>query len=405
VSAPLFIAGASVRAAAQSAVRAGFVVTAADLFGDRDLTAIAQTRLVEDYPHSIQTIADKLPTTDWLYTGGLENSPDLVDTVSLRHRLLGNPGSVLRPARDPWEWASALQQAGLAFPSPRRERPIDPAGRWLIKPLDSSGGGRIRELRVGTNLSEALEPAECDRGKVDQSACSGIAPAPQGWYFQPWIRGRSLSAVYAAAGGRATLLCVTRQLVGSAWAGSRGFEYVGSVGPLPLPANLQRIYEHIGVLLAERWGLRGLFGVDTVLAANDEVWTIEVNPRYPASVEVWERATDANAVACHRAACDGAITDRHALPVARRVVGKAIVNAPHDVTIDTELDRRLMQLATNGPGPNWADLPLADLPQIGQLIPAGAPVLTVFAEGAEYAATYRLLRARVSQLRATLRRH
>ncbi len=218
-----------------------------------------------------------------------------------------------------------------------------------------------------------------------------------------------MSAVYVAAGGRATLLCVTRQLIGSAWAGSRGFEYVGSVGPLNLPASLQRTYEHMGARLAERWGLRGLFGVDTVLA-DEEVWTIEVNPRYPASVEVWERATGGSAVACHRAACDGAMPDLHALPVARRVVGKAIVNAPRDVTIDTELDRRLMQLATNGPGPSlpdlpFADLPVADLPRIGQAIPAGAPVLTVFAEGAEYAATYRLLRTRVSQLRATLRRH
>jgi predicted ATP-grasp superfamily ATP-dependent carboligase len=156
--------------------------------------------------------------------------------------------------------------------------------------------------------------------------------------------------------------------------------------------------------LAERWGLCGLFGVDTVLA-DEEVWTIEVNPRYPASVEVWERATGASAVACHHAACDGAMPDLHALPVARRVVGKAIVNSPRDVTIDTELDRRLMRLTPNGPGPTLADLPLADLPRIGQAIPAGAPVLTVFAEGAEYAATYRLLRTRVSQLRATLRRH
>ena len=404
MSAPLFIAGASVRAAAQSAVRAGFAVTAADLFGDRDLTAIAETHLVEDYPHSIQAIADKLPTMDWLYTGGLENYPDLVDTVSARHRLLGNPGRVLRSARDPWEWASVLQQAGLAFPHPRRERPNDPTGRWLIKPLASSGGGRICELREGANLPEAMEPAECDHGFVGKSTCSGLFSAPKGWYFQPWIRGRSLSAVYVAAGGCAALLCVTRQLVGSAWAGSRGFEYVGSVGPLHLPASLQRTYEQIGARLAERWELCGLFGVDTVLA-NEVVWTIEVNPRYPASVEVWERATGVSAVACHRAACDGAMSDMRALPVARRLVGKAIVNSPRDVTIDTELDRRLMQFASRGQGPRLADLPLADLPQIGQSIPAGAPVLTVFAEGAEYAATYRLLRTRVSQLRATLRRH
>ena len=400
MSAPLFIAGASARAAAQSAVRAGYSVTAADLFGDRDLVAIAETHVVDRYPDALRAIADRVPPMDWMYTGGLENYPELVDAISSRHRLLGNSGAVLQPARDPWEWESILRQAGLPFPGPRRQLPSASAGRWLLKPLASSGGGRIRELRNEVSvIDRARELAEFSCSEVHASTRSGLPPVPEGWYCQPWIRGRSLSAAYVAADGRATLLCVTRQLVGSKWAGSRGFEYVGSVGPLRLPPQLQPIYEAIGSLFAERWGLQGLFGVDTILAGK-EIWTIEVNPRYPASIEVWERATGASAVAWHRAACSGRSVDVKALPQASRLVGKAIVNAPRDVTIDAATDARLMHLAQPGLTPG-----LADLPHIGQTIATGAPVLTVFAEGEDYEATYRRLRTCVRHLRHALTRH
>lgn len=400
MTAPLFIAGASVRAAAQSAVQAGCTVTAADLFGDRDLTAIAKTHLMDPYPDALRAIADRVPPMDWLYTGGLENYPDLVDAVSARHRLLGNPGQVLQRARDPWEWEAVLHAAGLPFPGSHRALPSDPAGRWLIKPLASSGGGRIREVRQGSRAAAEMPTlAECDRREVPASNRSIPHQAPDGWYYQPWIQGRSLSAAYVAADDRATLLCVTRQLVGCEWSDSRGFEYVGSVGPLRLPERLQRKYETIGTLLARRWGLRGLFGIDTILSG-EEVWTIEVNPRYPASVEVWERATGASAVAWHRAACLTHSLDGSVMPPARHVVGKAIVNSPQDVTIDSEMNSQLMNLAPLGQGPG-----LADLPHIGQTIPAGAPVLTVIAEGAEYRATYRQLRTCVCQLRKALKRH
>jgi predicted ATP-grasp superfamily ATP-dependent carboligase len=397
VSAPLFIAGASVRAAAQSAVRAGCTVTAADLFGDRDLAAIAVTHSIEDYPEAIRAIADIVPPMEWMYTGGLENYPDLVDAVSARHRLLGNPGNVLRQARDPWELAAALQPAGLPFPGASTQLSRVPDERWLIKPLAGSGGGDIRELLSRCNRVRT-EWGGQDRGSGHAAELTVPRPAPAGYYFQPWIRGNSLSAVYAADGGGATLLCVTRQLVGCAWAGARGFEYVGSIGPLPLAARLQRTYELIGAQLAQRWDLRGLFGVDTVLSGAN-VWTIEVNPRFPASVEVWERATGASAVACHRAACGGVVPSPGALPRPQGVVGKAIINAPVDVVLDAATCEQLELWV-----PNHHGAVLADLPRAGQRIPTGGPVFTVFAEGRDYSATYRQLRTRAVQLRETLRR-
>ena len=46
----LLIAGASVRAAAWSAARAGYLPVAADRFGDADLSSLAQATRLDSYP-------------------------------------------------------------------------------------------------------------------------------------------------------------------------------------------------------------------------------------------------------------------------------------------------------------------------------------------------------------------
>ncbi len=157
----LFIAGASVRAAAQSAVRAGFQVTAVDLFCDRDLAACCQAFHVRDFPRGILSVAEQIAPMEWLYTGGLENEPALVDAVSRRHRLLGHAGAVLRQIRDPWRLGDVLARVGLRFPCPAHRPPRGGTGRWLLKPLRSCGGTRIRvcdQRRVMESLTRTDSP-------------------------------------------------------------------------------------------------------------------------------------------------------------------------------------------------------------------------------------------------------
>ncbi len=67
----VIIVGASVRAAAQSAVRAGYQVLAADLFRDSDLRKCAESIRVQDYPNGLLDVLSEWPPSDWLYTGGL----------------------------------------------------------------------------------------------------------------------------------------------------------------------------------------------------------------------------------------------------------------------------------------------------------------------------------------------
>src|SRR3974377_992463 len=71
----VLIVGASARAAAFSALRAGMLPGAVDRFGDRDPHAVA--RCVRGPPEAcaeaLLEAADDFPACPWLYTGGLEN--------------------------------------------------------------------------------------------------------------------------------------------------------------------------------------------------------------------------------------------------------------------------------------------------------------------------------------------
>src|SRR5207253_1175133 len=143
VTTPLLILGVSARAAAWSALRAGLSPSAADLFADRDLAAVAPCVRVgpNSYPRGLLAAAEALPAGPWLYTGALENHPDLVDDLAGRRPLWGNSGPVLRAARDPLAVAAAVRAAGLPAPEVR----LDPAGltrdgSWLCKARASSGG-------------------------------------------------------------------------------------------------------------------------------------------------------------------------------------------------------------------------------------------------------------------------
>jgi predicted ATP-grasp superfamily ATP-dependent carboligase len=388
----LIIAGASVRAAAQSAVRSGFLVTAADLFCDRDLAECSRAHHVADYPRGILELTRRIPPAEWMYTGGLENEPDLVDAISQRHALLGHAGCVLLQLRDPWQLARVLSRQQLQFPQPQRQSPAIGVGRWVLKPQRSCGGLRIRWYDPLTpTLLSAAEPGE--RGQeVGHAAPTAPkilngARCPRDWYYQPWIRGMSVSAVFLAAGGSAVLLGVTRQLVGCRWAGATGFRYVGSIGPLEIDRGLRRQFQRIGACLADAFDMCGLFGIDAIVSGTD-VWTIEVNPRLTASVEILERATGLAAIAMHRDVCHGASLPAPNAGHGGHWHGKAVISAALDCVVDAAFYQRL---ETFPPLDRFERF--ADLPPIGARIRAGQPVLTCFAHGQSPGAVHRELRS------------
>lgn len=347
----VLILGASARAAAQSALRAGSRPAAIDLFADADLRAIAETRRIEDYPHSFERVFDELPGDCWLYTGGLENYPALVDRLAARRPLLGNRGDVLRWVRDPFWLADCLRAAGFDFP--RTEGRLGEAvskARWLSKPLHGSAGLGIALVSATTHDS-------------------------RGHYYQELRPGLPASAVFVAAGGRSELLGATRQLIGPPWTNAGPFVYAGNIGPLALPAATNAELRRLGDLLAERAGLTGLLGVDFLLD-DDRLCPLEVNPRYPASLEILERATGQPLLAWHFAAClRGELLPPPRLLTDARCHGKAILYARGRTVIGALKAESLLCDALR------EDPACADIPSAGAAIEPGHPILTLFAEG------------------------
>jgi predicted ATP-grasp superfamily ATP-dependent carboligase len=382
----IFIAGATARCAAQSAARAGWDVTAADLFADRDTTACARVWRVERYPQEFAVVARRITACPWIYTGGLENAPHLVGAVSRHHHLLGNPPAVLRQVLDPWLVQRALATRGLLFPETRAQAPLERDSSWLCKPRRSCGGAGIH---IWTPVAEkSVQPGSPDRAL--RNAATEL--------FQQRIAGTCHGALFVATGNACRLLSITRQFTGCGWAGTTDFRYVGSVGPLRCHTTVVDQFQRIGTCLTEAFGLRGLFGVDAIVTGR-QVWTIEVNPRFTASVEIYERATGSNALLDHWHACERSVLPPPPNPLRGTMHGKAIAYAREPVRVSERFCQWID--AHNQPG----CLPrLADLPACGIEIAAGHPILTVLVEGSTLTEIVRRLRREIAAVWAACAR-
>lgn len=374
----IFIAGATARCAAQSAARAGWDVTASDLFADRDTTACARVWRVERYPQEFAELARRITACPWIYTGGLENAPHVVRAVSRHHHLLGNPPDVLRQVRDPWLVQQALATCGLFFPETRAQAPAERDGSWVCKPRRSCGG-------AGIHLWTPAAENRLESGSPDRATRAGATPL-----FQQRIAGTCHGALFVATGSACRLLSITRQLTGCGWAGATDFRYVGSVGPLRCHAAVVDQFQRIGACLTAAFGLRGLFGVDAIVT-DHQVWTLEVNPRYTASVEIYQRATGANAILDHWHACERGVLPLPPIPSRGSMHGKAIAYAREPVRVSERFCRWVDARNRRSPLPR-----LADLPTCGTEITAGYPILTVLVEGSTLPEIVRRLRAEIT---------
>ncbi|HVR72914.1 MAG TPA: ATP-grasp domain-containing protein [Planctomycetota bacterium] len=360
------IVGASARAAAFSALRAGLTPIACDLFGDEDLRAAARfVPLDGPYPSGFEAALADLEPAPLIYTGGLENHPEVIERLAARRPLWGNGGGALRGARDPFQFFAALATTGASPPEvrPASSPPRDLTG-WLRKPFRGAGG---------KGIATAREPRR---------------DAPGTWYYQRRAPGECHSSLHLARRDGCDVLGVTRQIVGERWLHAPPFAWCGNIGPAVLPGRVLDVIRDAGCAAARAFSLRGLFGIDFLLEGG-AVHPVDLNPRYPASTEILEHALELSAILLHRRAFEEGDTSRTpdapGTPAAGRVLGKAVVYAPRDVVLADDL------VALHPPDPSAFPV-LADLPRRGGRIAAGRPLLTVFARGEDDASCEAALR-------------
>lgn len=327
----ILVVSVSARMIAQLAVADGHEVIALDRFGDVDLRAVASGASAGS-SDELAELADGIDADAVVYGGDFENRPDLVARLAEGRELLGTPPELLAAVRDPWAVGAAARAAGARAPEtrPDRERAAPQPGAWLCKPRQG-GGGRGVDRWAGGRVA---------RGEILQRRIDGV----------------SCSAVAIGDGHGAAVLGLTEQLHRA-----RGYGWIGNVTPPRLPvAELAELDGQLRVVCAEvaaRFGVLGVFGVDAVWDGR-HAWVLEVNPRAPASLELFGPG-------CFETHVRGA-RGLNVLPVGSRPVTprvKLVLFAERDV---------------RAPDPGWwpADL-VRDIPQSGQTIKRGAPVCTL----------------------------
>jgi predicted ATP-grasp superfamily ATP-dependent carboligase len=370
----VLLAGVSTRAAAESAARAGFDVTAIDAFADVDQHPSVRTRSLRDqFSADAAALRARTIACDAVaYGSNFENHPRAIASLAHGRALWGNPPDVVRRVRDPVAVADALGRRGLAGPRVVRSAAalkgpryttsgaVSPythecsAGlsgpRWLLKPLASGGGHGIRLWQRGDEV-------------------------PRRQYLQELVDGTPASIVFVASGGAVVPIGFSRQLIGDLALGVSGYRYCGNIMTAAgedddALESAQRVAAAVG----EEFGLVGVNGIDLIVR-HGVAYAIEVNPRFCASMELVERAYGLSVFGAHAAACRDGRLPAFDLAQTRRgvtAVGKAVVFARRDVTVG-DLRTQLPSLSGSGD--------LRDIPKPGTSIKTHRPVCTVFATG------------------------
>lgn len=331
----VLVVAVSARMPAELAVADGHEVVALDRFGDADLRAVAPGATAASND-ALAALAAGVDADALVYGAGFENRPDLVTRMSAGRELLGTPPERLAAVRDPW----ALQTVVRTPETRPAAGDAAVADGWVRKPRLGGGGRGVRRWAGGRlRRSEIL---------------------------QRRIAGLSCSAVAIGNGRAAVMLGVTEQLHRAP-----GFGWIGNVTPPRLPAaEVAELAGQLGAVcdaVAARFGVRGAFGVDAVWDGR-HAWALEVNPRPPASLELFEAGTFAAHV-------DGA--RGRALPA----IDPPATARDSRVKLVLFADRPVI-----APDPGWWPAGLVrDVPRAGSLIRRGSPVCTLVATGVDVA--------------------
>src|SRR6185503_1028179 len=96
---------------------------------------------ISPYPEGLVDWFRAIEPPAWMYTGALENHPELIDQMAWIAPLQGNSGDVLTRVRSPWELAKALGDAGFLFPETRASAAgLLRDGSWLTKTYAGASG-------------------------------------------------------------------------------------------------------------------------------------------------------------------------------------------------------------------------------------------------------------------------
>jgi len=271
------VLGMNVLPFGRSAVNAGHDVTVVGLLSYRDLSSKARyLSLAHDFggifPLNIDSLHKRIGEAALAqsgnlaaYSGGFENQFDIIAKLEQQFELLGNRPEALKQVRNPFRLQEIVNNVGLKMPEILSPGTIpNPNLKWLRKAVKSGAGARIKPWKK-------------------------VVPDDPDYIVQQKIDGPPQSVSFIANGKEAKIFAYSEQIIGDEAFGASGYRYVGN---LILPQSDQGLIEKLSRLandLTRAFKLVGLNGIDFILH-EDEPYILEVNPRFSASMEIYEDA-------------------------------------------------------------------------------------------------------------------
>lgn len=361
---PQFIAvGISTRALLESVGQARSNCLSIDFFSDRDTrSGLLNSIRIHDFADALLHCVregDPMRRTGILWAGGIENNIEVARSVE-HCRQLRNVGcsfESMKNVRDPHAVADALKQAGIPALDIRSTLAAGEESQWIVKPLKSGGGDKVHLLE------DAKAPFD-----------------PDYQYLQRLVHGPVYGASFIGRGKSAELIGCCRHLLSTS--SKSPFRYEGSIGPMSMTQLVTRKLSAIGNVLANKFELRGWFGMDVVVNM-EQVWLLEINPRFTSSMELLDGRSVPSLFETHLASFDlipidvlNPSTDEHS-QAKRPVAAKATFfnGTNRDLFIDARKSDALWRLNQSAkstvcdvPCPDWTAIP-------------GSPVCSIRTEG------------------------
>lgn len=337
----ILVTGFSTRHVAASAARAGYEVYAVDHFCDLDLRActISCTRFeeLEEIPDLVRQCISTYNVDAVIATSGAEDLQDI--SVPL----LGSVPEIAARFLDKTAMQDFFESHGFPVP-PRAHQGTFPA---MLKPCKGSGGWRNRLVNSETDIRiwEAEFPGEP-------------------YLLQEFAPGIPASVCCVVSGGKAKAVATNLQILRGTEEARYGF--CGSLTPFthPMAGTMREMAEAIATVS----GCQGIIGID-FLVTDSQVYPIEVNPRFVATLDTIERATGCNMVQIHVNAFSGILPEHTPEPTTVSI--RQILFSPGNLTIQTDLSGLIPAVA--------------DIPSPGTRFETGDAVISVYGEGPDEA--------------------
>ncbi len=341
------VVATSGRAISQGLKSLGFSVVVVDGFADSDTCAAAtEFKKVKrsqfgldqsEVLNAVVSLQSKITFDGLFFDAAMESTPCLLEEINITP-VFGNSGQVISACKNPKEFFSVLDKHSISYPEillSSGSSPVETDG-WLVKEAHSTGGVGVSFINSEVDISKNI-------------------------YLQKKIDGINFSLTFLANGEDISELGFNT-LWSESLSESVPYAYAGAINRVNLDIEVQESALRYAKVITKEFGLIGLNSIDFI-CADHVVYVLEVNPRIPATYELYETRY-------------GEIMQKHidvckdrSLPVTKfepMLRAHAIIYAPTEITISDSMS-----------WPLWT----ADRPYAQEVINKFEPVCSIFAGG------------------------